>query len=1755
MTLGPNDLDTQGLDQQSLAFTQRATSVLQQNSWMDHQTATVLAQAPTSDTQLHQQAQAVGDGLAQTWDGYEQAFFDPTLQAQPSTAQAVADYLHSTLGPPAVSSGSITQLQTALSKDGYLTPAQISGVWDSSSESAYNAAVNSYKTDVLSGGGGKPLTSKVSSMIHSLFHDASHPWDAASGWYDSVVQAVGDVAGAFAGTADDLIGGNGKALFNSVSQHTLNALTAGNTTAAAQEKYHQNPLNALGDITSVFGVTGLAKSAVKGAVVQGLKGDAAALTKQIAETEAKGSAATTTEEHLANIAKLEKIGATISGANKLGFLGNSINDIGDALRAGTLPSTDPLVQRKGLGIVSKTLLKTPGAALKAPDALVSSKWLSAVPGLSRLAPVTAKAAELGDWAGGLAPGADAFVYKARNLAAMPYRYAPVRAAGIAYSRAEIGSLAAHGVANLLPGSGLQQNIDRQNHGILDSLADAKIIPGLGVTPADLLTGGLLHGDLVGANTASKTVGKMVTDWTNGLSDKMGGLGVPAAFQTALGLSRNELVEQAGGDTGSLLTWMNSKIDDYASDTYATRQVAANFTGGKAEEVTALGAARDQWYKLPVEQRQQFVAALLKSDPHLQGLQTRIKADVLRNAVDPKAAVRASMAKYFDDMRDVQDLHASGALNYVVGPRGFSLLVKDAGTRSFGGDLEEAPTSIPPVSRKDYVSQGRMHQKAVQGGIDEILQDSYKRLATAQRKFDEARGLAKIRGAKIGLKHAQDSHNEALMAVGRTPKSVLDAAQKRVDAAAAALQEAHAARDQQFDLTHEHGDDMQIRAAETHLAAAKEHQASVKESRTNLNIAALSAHATGNPDTKREIARIAALRKHIADLHDHIKGGLLPEETDQEIRNIIGGKTRFDELYTRQYGPSQALPGDFGSGAHMAQINPENPGALGIQDVGNKTREEINDDAEKFAQKLVATDALKKGFGRSEAVQAVAEEMKTYLHEQFNMDASHLGVFDDRAPEQLITQIQKLAESRPSEVLPTWDQPTWVTDRIAALRARGKRLVFGSHIGHSYDGTLPQFTTLEGFKTPIRKWAGKVGLDPQRIPDVEVAKSISHSKDANIHDFLTNDPQARLATPHADFRTARAALEAATGKSEMNPILSAALSLTSRFGLNKTAIDQIVKDAGIDANGKPLLSRAEAEGQLKAAIGGQFGIRDLAKKKLVDHLMTTQEIPTADGSFTWHAVDRHTATGIVNAAVNAYRQPSYMMGLEQIENFARSATYGFGDKLVARAPDSKLYNLVNAWPSKILNARNQLRFTVSPLFAARVATKVRFKAALEGVQIPFNPLHDLVKSGDDVKAKNLLDRMGGKVPTEQMDADRYAVSRDIFGIHDSSWDAAYFVHAQTAKGLSPDEVKASYERVFKYGAGGGRSAAERTANTLFFPFSFEKTLLRNTGAYLLDHPTQAMILDNAVEQWRVLDRDQRVGRFIDAHLPILQELQLLNGFAHGISPGQFGGINAPIIGAALKLGSTASASASSGKSEALLNLLMPHAWGSNFTVKNLEKYMPIWKQAGALFKSVNEQKNIGFAAWHDTYSKIIGSNAKPEPTLTPFAQVQAALSKKASLINDPAVRSVIDYNARQSDDADKYRWPQNAKLPQSIWNQPVDRTTISAYMQYLYPAYNPQKSADFAVANKTAQAAFIQNIAQSNPAKAAQLTAFSKLADQVIGHLNADSYDTATAQQVQSEFHDAAQKLSTTDPTWLKFYDTYYKAALGPIQSYDGKAAA
>ena len=893
----------------------------------------------------------------------------------------------------------------------------------------------------------------------------------------------------------------------------------------------------------------------------------------------------------------------------------------------------------------------------------------------------------------------------------------------------------------------------------------------------------------------------------------------------------------------------------------------------------------------------------------------------------------------------------------------------------------------------------------------------------------------------------------------------------------------------------------------------------------------------------------------------------------DLQYLMTPKTGALLAEERAFHNAANLPADFGSARYVRELNPNLDQDLGLARNDTLTREDVLNPggiADQFAKQIDAAE------GNPLLIQQVSDRMAQHLWENHNWDARKLGVFGATGnPQRLLEAIKSEAEGLASEPYATGDMPEATAQRIQALRDQGYKIVVGDHLGDFYIGNMPDVGADQGWLTLARKWAGKAGLDPTKVPDQEVGRATRQGIMDELAHLIANDPRldGKLG-PYVTPSTIVAMLSEEGGVQKSLPWYARGIfHAAAKVGLNKTEIEHMFQSGAAES-----VEHARAEMEQRLASG--LGPRDTSRKAIVDALLHPHTVRTDSGA-TWewpgipgaldgkelltatdeqaaaHAEAVKTANLIVRAIDRGYRQPGYIMGWQAIENWAR-AGYGIGDWVATRYPGSDLLQNVANWPNRVAQVRNRLRFTVSAEFDIRRWVKQSAKMAAEGVEPVANPLQRLLDEGSALASAKALSKVTGSTQFEdQMNLDRMLAGRSIFGLYSPQWHGAYFANELAKQGKSVGEIKQAFDRVFKYGSEGGVSPLERSANTVFFPFSFEKTLLRNFGSYLLDRPAQALALDLAVDEWRKWDKNSQVGKFVEDHFPILWEMNTLNNaFTHGISPGQLGGINAPIIGGVggvIKNANKAITQPTDGqKSAALLNLFMPQNWGSGFTAKNLQRYLPVWGQFQKVLAAANDQAQIATNALYDVAAHAAGSTVI-RPTLTTLAQQQYGTREKVKLIDQ--MQAVLAYNAQQADDASKVKWQAAPYVPNSLIGQPITRTTIGEYVQQMYPHYDPNSGTAYAQQQQRAEAAFIANITAKDPTKGQQMYTFAHLANSVIGKINRDEYEPARLAQVQDAFHQFARAQGSLDPEWQRLYTSFFAYALGPIKSPTGKAAA
>lgn len=872
--------------------------------------------------------------------------------------------------------------------------------------------------------------------------------------------------------------------------------------------------------------------------------------------------------------------------------------------------------------------------------------------------------------------------------------------------------------------------------------------------------------------------------------------------------------------------------------------------------------------------------------------------------------------------------------------------------------------------------------------------------------------------------------------------------------------------------------------------------------------------------KRSRAKWDRLVKDISRVRRLVDQGTPEPLTLRHLLDEAGDPERFaDELYSNINGEPRSVPSEIGSGDWLREHLQHKSGALGLGRLDTKSTQQATADIGRLRARLNATSDPDK-------IMEVVEDAKNYAFREFGMTERTLGVFD-RDPNKLLNLLDERAHQLASEVFLTPDAPQELTEALEEIRKLGYRPMLGSHIGHLWDTTLPPMPDLKGAVSRRRRIASTLGLAPEQISNRDAGRDASIRVLREVNRALEDD---RVRLPART--TAETVMQVLRDKNLVHPELRGPEQLAYTVGkvlrTHKRGIEQLAEEMNMDSHAP------EVEAAYKATMAQALQLRDIPRAKFIEALTTPGEF--SNGAH-WAGVDKTTANLIRRAVLRGYAdRPGYIQGLSTIEDWARGG-FSIGGKVspaVRFAGDNPLAEIVQKaaeLPNSLVNLRNRLRFTLSPYFDFRRVAKQNVKMSIDGVTPVLNPLAHMVDNGTFTKAHKYLRELLGDPATMGFDdADRYLHQQSVWGLYNSRHFEAYYAWEKKREGWTDDQIRQGIRRVFEYGSTRheGRSALERTVNTVFFPFSFEKTLLRNVGAYMIDHPQQALLMTAAISAYDDANQNARVHEWVDAHLPILRDIEKLNAFAHGISPGEMGGINAP-----------------------LLNLFLPQKWDGGFTKDNLKRFLPVWNDFGKLIADTREQAVIGKNAtlnlidYAVTWGKPRGELDPYRPMVTRRAQQEAAYRKRNHFIL--ALTPILDRNASTTDPNAKVKWPDVPGLPDNIVGKPIDRTTISKLMKVWYPAYDPNAARIYAVQAEEQLGDEIDRITAKNPTRGREYEAFRKLAESVAGHLQRNDYDTDQARSLMNAMRRIAGDLSETDPDFYRIYREHFDRILGPLE--------
>lgn len=406
-----------------------------------------------------------------------------------------------------------------------------------------------------------------------------------------------------------------------------------------------------------------------------------------------------------------------------------------------------------------------------------------------------------------------------------------------------------------------------------------------------------------------------------------------------------------------------------------------------------------------------------------------------------------------------------------------------------------------------------------------------------------------------------------------------------------------------------------------------------------------------------------------------------------------------------------------------------------------------------------------------------------------------------------------------------------------------------------------------------------------------------------------------------------------------------------------------------------------------------------------------------------------------------------------------------------------------------------------------------------------------------------------------DAERMLREQDVFQLYNGSSYETYAAYHMGQRGMSTDEIRRKLIHMFQYGneATVGRSAAERSMNFVFFPWSFDKTLYRNTGVYLLNRPGQMAALVAGIAAYKRFSElypdVPGASEWVQKHLPILKEVERFNAFGHGLSLGELGGINAP-----------------------LLQLFIPHQWQTNQdTSKNLARFLPVMKDFQRIKESVMDQNAVLLAAAHNIKAGYVGGSeemknlygtyANPaRSTVAPSQQLSEAYRFQAQLYK--YFQDDLAYNAGTRDPAKKLVFPYDNATYGKYRGEIIDKKALRSMVADKYPAYDPNAAVAFMTQGQEAIYQYRLNLKEQGRGELS--TAIRNFASNAAAlstyMVNAEEgrYPTGfTAEQLNAEFARKTQEMRQwafqiidADPTFWQIYRQNYQRVLGPLTKVD-----
>lgn len=252
--------------------------------------------------------------------------------------------------------------------------------------------------------------------------------------------------------------------------------------------------------------------------------------------------------------------------------------------------------------------------------------------------------------------------------------------------------------------------------------------------------------------------------------------------------------------------------------------------------------------------------------------------------------------------------------------------------------------------------------------------------------------------------------------------------------------------------------------------------------------------------------------------------------------------------------------------------------------------------------------------------------------------------------------------------------------------------------------------------------------------------------------------------------------------------------------------------------------------------------------------------------------------------------------EDFEDVLRGVALGAAGGLATRSALKRTYGYL---PDYLTRLNTALRYTLSFTFDAGRFTEQNMIAMTKHGLPPMLSPTKYVKAqewkspftrgkvhGDTAwkDAVRFWDELNGTSWFQNIDdLDRRLFQAGMLGFSPRNWEVAQAWQLYQ-RGMGTEQIREAVSQIGRYGI--GRTAAEKSANFIVFPFSFSKKLITTLGDFFLQAPARNLLLHETYRRYHESEFDDKVSDFLDRHVPLLKELAKINNLAYGISPGRF-----------------------------------------------------------------------------------------------------------------------------------------------------------------------------------------------------------------------------------------------------------------------------